>query len=251
MPLSGSHINELQILLRGDASRRCTPTEVSGSALPWTQVRDPVCLAKCQHLLLKPGGHGKKPNLSLGNSKGRKQMCKPAGREDSDGHWLTLEADVERNHCQCWITSLCKGPGTVKPQLRRGVLVALLGYWSIQPSQPQLCWDGLEKAPTWTLCRRQVPVAEVLLSAQARRLGLSVQTHTSLNERSHSRASAYFKSTSWPAHQLLHMQQLAAAEGPAPPCGSWQLEGVVQPSAFLPCYTCRPGKQKSHQLTRL
>lgn len=59
------------------------------------------------------------------------------------------------------------------------------------------------------------------------------------------------KSTSAPAHQLLRTQQLAVAEGPAPPCGSWQLEGVIQPSAFLPRYTCRPGKQKSDRLTGL
>lgn len=37
------------------------------------------------------------------------------------------------------------------------------------------------------------------------RLGLSMQTHTYLNERSHNRASAYFKSTSALAHQLLSM----------------------------------------------
>lgn len=84
-----------------------------------------------------------------------------------------------------------------------------------------------------------------------RRLSLSMQTHTSLNECNHSRASAYFKSTSVPAHQLLHTQQLAAAKGPAPPCGSWQLEGVIQPSTFLLHYTCRLGKQKSDQLTGL
>lgn len=121
--------------------------------------------------------------------------------------------------------------------------------FSTQPAPAILRWPG--ESSNVDLVRGTRPSGRGAPEGTGPRLGLSMQTHASLNECGHSRASAYFKSTSAPAHQLLHGQQLATAEGPAPPCGSWQLEGIIQPSAFLLRYTCRPGKQKSDQLTGL
>lgn len=40
-------------------SLQMTPAEVSGPSLPWTHVRDPLCLAKCQHLAVRAGGKGR------------------------------------------------------------------------------------------------------------------------------------------------------------------------------------------------
>lgn len=36
-----------------------TPAEVSRPSLPWTHIKDLLCLAKCQHLVIKDGGKGR------------------------------------------------------------------------------------------------------------------------------------------------------------------------------------------------
>lgn len=100
-----------------------------------------------------------------------------------------------------------------------------------QPAPATLWWPG--DSSNVDLAQRTHPSGRGPPKGTGLRLGLSMQTHSSLNECSHSRASAYFKSTSAPAHQLLHTQQLTAAEGPAPPCGSWQLAGVIQRSSCV------------------
>lgn len=204
------------------------------------------CSLPCQMPALGTKGwrERQKPTLSLRNSKERKQTCKPSGRKDSDGHQLTLEADDGRNHCQRWMTSLYNRPGTMKPLLRRGDLVALTGYCPIHPRQPGESFN-VDLVQGIHLSGRGAPQGTGL------RLDLQMHTHSSLNECTQSRASAYFKSTSMPALQLLHMQQLLVAEGPAPPCGFWQLKGIIRPSASLPCYTLRLRKQKSDQLVSL
>lgn len=40
-------------------SLQMTPAEVSRPSLPWTHVRDPLCLAKCQHLVIRDRGKGR------------------------------------------------------------------------------------------------------------------------------------------------------------------------------------------------
>lgn len=161
MPLSGSHFSELQIAPGGDASLQCPPAEVFRVCFAMDTCEGPSLPCQMPALGTKGWREGQKPILSLRNNEEIKRTCKTAGKEGSGGHWLTLEGDAGRNHCQHWMTSLCKGPGTVKPQLKRGDFVG-------QPSQSQPCCGGLEKAPAWTLRRGHVPVAEVLLRAQSR-----------------------------------------------------------------------------------
>lgn len=36
-----------------------TPAEVTRPSLPWTHIRDPFCLAKCWHLVIRDGGKGR------------------------------------------------------------------------------------------------------------------------------------------------------------------------------------------------
>lgn len=68
------------------ASLQGPPAEVLGSSLPWTHVRDSVCLAKCQHLVLKARWMGRNPPSAWGIAK---RHVNPLGeRVRMDTGWL-------------------------------------------------------------------------------------------------------------------------------------------------------------------
>lgn len=104
-------------------SLQVTPAEVSGPSLPWTQARDPFCIARCQHLVTRAGGKGRNLPQASGIANRKSRYINHRGgalRWSLAGfgsrHWeevLLMLDDI-----------LMQIAWTVKPQLRRGNLVA-------------------------------------------------------------------------------------------------------------------------------